>query len=74
MLDFGYPQTTDPDALKVLSEDSRDSKGKGGLDVNKISSQVTGQIGWRRQDISYVAVPVYNPSGAILTASVVPVI
>lgn len=52
VLDFGYPQTTDPDALKILSDDSKDSKGKGNMDVNKISSQVTGQIGWRRQDIS----------------------
>lgn len=54
VLDFGYPQTTDPDALKILSEDSRGSaSASGALDVNKISSQVTGQIGWRRQDIVY---------------------
>ena len=52
VLDYGYPQTTDPDALKILSEDSKSEKGKGAMDAGKISSQVTGQIGWRRQDIS----------------------
>lgn len=59
VLDYGYPQTTDPDALKILSEDSKDKKGAGAMDAGKISSQVTGQIGWRRQDISYVLVVVW---------------
>mmetsp|Transcript_14890 Transcript_14890/g.38152 ORF Transcript_14890/g.38152 Transcript_14890/m.38152 type:complete len:448 (+) Transcript_14890:66-1409(+) len=53
VLDFGYPQTTDADALKILSEDSRAGKGDAAMDAKSISSQVTGQIGWRRQDIKY---------------------
>lgn len=52
VLDNGYPQSTDPDALKIITEDAS-KKGASLDDLKQIASQVTGQIGWRREGIKY---------------------
>jgi len=51
VLDNGYPQSTDPDALKIITEEAK--KGATLEDLKQIASQVTGQIGWRREGIKY---------------------
>eukprot|EP00040_Diaphanoeca_grandis_P039288 m.258667 g.258667 ORF g.258667 m.258667 type:complete len:435 (+) comp36862_c0_seq1:213-1517(+) len=52
ILDNGYPQSTDPDALKIITEDAA-KKGASLDSIKQIASQVTGQIGWRREGIKY---------------------
>lgn len=80
VLDNGYPQSTDPDALKIITEEA--SKKGGTIEEMKaIASQVTGQIGWRRLDIKYKKHEVYldvvekvnclvSPSGQVLSSHV----
>eukprot|EP01137_Pigoraptor_chileana_P008298 Opistho-2@54930 len=58
VLDFGYPQTVDANALKslVLQEGIKaavDEKGPG------LTTQVTGAISWRREGIKYRKNQVY---------------
>lgn len=53
ILDFGYPQSTDTDILKMFITQSGPTTLKSKEEQQKITSQVTGQIGWRRQGIKY---------------------
>ena len=47
MLDNGYPQSTDAESLKIITEEAG-KKGASLEDMKEIASQITGQIGWRR--------------------------
>jgi AP-2 complex subunit mu-1 len=52
ILDFGYPQSTDPDTMKMfIQQGAVTTRTKE--EQQKITSQVTGQISWRRVDIKY---------------------
>lgn len=79
VLDNGYPQSTDSDALKIITEEA--SKAGSIEEMKQIASQVTGQIGWRRDNIKYKKHEVYldvvekvnclvSPSGQILSSFV----
>jgi AP-2 complex subunit mu-1 len=50
--DFGYPQTTEADTLKlyITTETVRSEKA---ADASKIAIQATGAVSWRRPDIKY---------------------
>lgn len=55
IIDFGYPQTTDPDTLKVYITQAgkkRDKK-KDAEQISKMTRQVTGDIPWREPDLKY---------------------
>ncbi|KAI1725535.1 clathrin adaptor complex small chain domain-containing protein [Ditylenchus destructor] len=52
ILDFGYPQNTDPGVLKTfITQQGVRTASKE--EQAQITSQVTGQIGWRREGIKY---------------------
>lgn len=52
VLDFGYPQNTDPGVLKTfITQTGVRTATKE--EQAAITSQVTGQIGWRREGIKY---------------------
>ncbi|CEF71448.1 AP-50 [Strongyloides ratti] len=52
ILDFGYPQNTDPGVLKTfITQQGIRTASKE--EQAQITSQVTGQIGWRREGIKY---------------------
>ena len=80
MLDNGYPQSTDPEALKILTDEAS-KKGASIEDMQQIASQVTGQIGWRREGIKYKKNEIYldvvekvnclvSPTGSVLSQNV----
>ena len=52
-MDYGYPQSTDPDALKLFITQEGLGLSQSKEEQSKITSQVTGQIGWRRDGIKY---------------------
>jgi len=51
-LDFGYPQNTDTGVLKTFIT-QQGVKSQTKEEQAQITSQVTGQIGWRREGIKY---------------------
>lgn len=51
ILDFGYPQNTETGSLKFITQLGVKSQTKE--EQFQITSQVTGQIGWRREGIQY---------------------
>lgn len=52
ILDFGYPQNSDTGILKTyITQQGVKSQSKE--ETAQITSQVTGQIGWRREGIKY---------------------
>jgi AP-2 complex subunit mu-1 len=51
-LDFGYPQNTDSGVLKTFIT-QQGVKSQTKEEQAQITSQVTGQIGWRREGIKY---------------------
>ena len=59
ILDFGYPQNTDVDTLKMyitpdsLSSAIRSASKAPPTDTSKITMQATGAQSWRRSDIKY---------------------
>jgi len=57
ILDFGYPQNTAPDTLKLYITQSNNLLGDKnvtpGTDPSKITIQATGGISWRREGIKY---------------------
>ncbi|KAI5296070.1 hypothetical protein KEM52_005805 [Ascosphaera acerosa] len=67
ILDFGYPQNTDIDTLKmyITTEGVKNSSGGGSsssslpfksdkaIDTSRITMQATGALSWRRSDIKY---------------------
>merc|ERR1712127_1115763 len=52
ILDFGYPQNTEVGALKTFIT-QQGIKTQSKEEQAQITSQVTGQIGWRREGIKY---------------------
>ncbi|KAK1900692.1 AP-2 complex subunit mu-B [Dissostichus eleginoides] len=52
ILDFGYPQNSEPGALKTFIT-QQGVKSQSKEEQSQITSQVTGQIGWRREGIKY---------------------
>ncbi|XP_065186220.1 AP-2 complex subunit mu-like [Sycon ciliatum] len=52
VLDFGYPQKTDVGILKTYIT-QQGVKTQSAAEQTQITSQVTGQIGWRREGIKY---------------------
>lgn len=52
ILDFGYPQNTDTGVLKTFIT-QQGIKSASKEEQAQITSQVTGQIGWRREGIKY---------------------
>ncbi|KAI0217466.1 clathrin associated protein complex medium subunit [Massospora cicadina] len=54
ILDFGYPQNTDADTLKLyITTEGVKSEKAMKEDSSKITIQATGAISWRRPDIKY---------------------
>lgn len=54
ILDFGYPQNTDADILKLyITTEGVKSEKAMKEDSSKITIQATGAISWRRPDIKY---------------------
>lgn len=54
ILDFGYPQNSDTDTLKLyITTEGVKSEKSTKESSNKITIQATGAISWRRQDIKY---------------------
>jgi Adaptor complexes medium subunit family. len=52
ILDFGYPQNSDTGVLKTFIL-QQGVKSQSKEEQSQITSQVTGQIGWRREGIKY---------------------
>lgn len=52
ILDFGYPQNTDTGILKTFIT-QQGVKSQTKEEQTQITTQVTGQIGWRREGIKY---------------------
>uniref|UniRef100_A0AAZ3QDK5 MHD domain-containing protein n=1 Tax=Oncorhynchus tshawytscha TaxID=74940 RepID=A0AAZ3QDK5_ONCTS len=52
ILDFGYPQNSETGALKTFITQTG-IKSQSKEEQSQITSQVTGQIGWRREGIKY---------------------
>ncbi|KAA0714735.1 AP-2 complex subunit mu-B [Triplophysa tibetana] len=54
ILDFGYPQNSETGALKTfITQQGIKSQSQTKEEQSQITSQVTGQIGWRREGIKY---------------------
>jgi AP-2 complex subunit mu-1 len=55
ILDFGYPQNTDPDTLKmyITTEGVKSAIANSPTDSSRITQQATGAQSWRRADIKY---------------------
>jgi len=81
ILDYGYPQSTDPDALKLFITQEGLNLSQSKEEQAKITNQVTGQIGWRRDGIKYRREEMWldvlesvslltSPSGATLSSFV----
>ena len=80
MVDSGYPQTTDPETLRLFTQRQPMNKSAGKAD-NQVTIMATGAISWRQPNLVYkknelfvdivekVSVLV-SPSGKILDASV----
>ncbi|XP_034743445.1 AP-2 complex subunit mu-A [Etheostoma cragini] len=54
ILDFGYPQNSETGALKTfITQQGIKGQHQTKEEQSQITSQVTGQIGWRREGIKY---------------------
>ncbi|WEW56433.1 clathrin associated protein complex medium subunit [Emydomyces testavorans] len=55
ILDFGYPQNTETDTLKmyITTEGVKSALAKSPTDSSRITMQATGALSWRRSDIKY---------------------
>ncbi|KAL3469254.1 Mu homology domain-containing protein [Aspergillus californicus] len=55
ILDFGYPQNTDPDTLKmyITTEGVKSAIVNNPTDSSRITQQATGALSWRRADVKY---------------------
>jgi len=53
ILDFGYPQNTDTDTLKMYITTEGVKSERSMEDSSKITMQATGALSWRRADIKY---------------------
>jgi AP-2 complex subunit mu-1 len=55
ILDFGYPQNTETDTLKmyITTEGVKSAIANSPTDSSRITQQATGALSWRRSDIKY---------------------
>ncbi|EPS34609.1 hypothetical protein PDE_09573 [Penicillium oxalicum 114-2] len=55
ILDFGYPQNTETDTLKmyITTEGVKSDIANSPSDSSRITQQATGALSWRRSDIKY---------------------
>ncbi|CAI7603198.1 Clathrin adaptor mu subunit C-terminal [Penicillium manginii] len=55
ILDFGYPQNTETDTLKmyITTEGVKSAIANSPTDSSRITMQATGALSWRRSDIKY---------------------
>ncbi|ORY01004.1 clathrin adaptor, mu subunit [Basidiobolus meristosporus CBS 931.73] len=54
ILDFGYPQNSEPETLKLyITTEGVKSERAAKVDSSRITIQATGAISWRRADIKY---------------------
>ncbi|KAK9727999.1 clathrin associated protein complex medium subunit, variant 2 [Basidiobolus ranarum] len=54
ILDFGYPQNSEPETLKMyITTEGVKSERAGKVDSSRITIQATGATSWRRADIKY---------------------
>lgn len=53
VLDFGYPQNTETDTLKMYITTEGVKSERSMEDSSKITMQATGALSWRRSDIKY---------------------
>ncbi|RHZ49256.1 AP-2 complex subunit mu [Aspergillus thermomutatus] len=55
ILDFGYPQNTDSDTLKmyITTEGVKSAIANNPTDSSRITMQATGALSWRRADVKY---------------------
>ncbi|KAL1953826.1 hypothetical protein VTO42DRAFT_2121 [Malbranchea cinnamomea] len=55
IVDFGYPQNTETDTLKmyITTEGVKSSLANSAVDSSRITMQATGALSWRRSDIKY---------------------
>jgi AP-2 complex subunit mu-1 len=53
VLDFGYPQNTETDTLKMYITTEGVKTDRSSEDTSKITMQATGAMSWRRADIKY---------------------
>ncbi|KAL2010188.1 hypothetical protein VTN00DRAFT_5995 [Thermoascus crustaceus] len=55
ILDFGYPQNTETDTLKmyITTEGVKSAIANSAADSSRITMQATGALSWRRADIKY---------------------
>ncbi|EAW12830.1 AP-2 complex subunit mu [Aspergillus clavatus NRRL 1] len=55
ILDFGYPQNTDSDTLKmyITTEGVKSAIANSPTDSSRITMQATGALSWRRADVKY---------------------
>lgn len=55
ILDFGYPQNTETETLKmyITTEGVRSAMANSPTDSSRITQQATGALSWRRADIKY---------------------
>ncbi|KAJ9192259.1 hypothetical protein DTO166G4_6287 [Paecilomyces variotii] len=55
ILDFGYPQNTETDTLKmyITTEGVKSAIANSPADSSRITMQATGALSWRRSDIKY---------------------
>ena len=82
ILDFGYPQNSETGALKTfITQQGIKSQHQTKEEQSQITSQVTGQIGWRREGIKYRGNELFldvlesvnllmSPQGQVLSAHV----
>ncbi|KAL2863444.1 AP-2 complex subunit mu [Aspergillus lucknowensis] len=55
ILDFGYPQNTETDTLKmyITTEGVKSAIANNPTDSSRITQQATGALSWRRADVKY---------------------
>lgn len=53
ILDFGYPQNSETDTLKMYITTEGVKSERAAEDSSRITIQATGAISWRRNDIKY---------------------
>ncbi|KAK9451990.1 Mu homology domain-containing protein [Limtongia smithiae] len=73
VMDFGYPQNTEGDTLKMyITTESVKSESKP-VESSKITMQATGAMSWRRDDIKYrrneVFVDVFEDVNLLMSAT-----
>jgi len=58
MIDSGYPQTTDPEALRLLTQRQKQS-GSANVSQQQVTIMATGAISWRAPGITYRTNEIY---------------